>query len=232
MGSAAGSRMFNLVTETWNPVTGCTHGCTYCWARRLAETKLRSTEKYRAGFKPALHERELGRRFKPGGLVFVCDMGDLLCSGVPDEWVRLVLDRVARFPRTTFLLLTKNPERYFDFLDLIPPNTVLGATVETDRDDLAAKVSSAPPPSRRLEAMRRLEWPRKLISVEPILDFTDRFAEALASTNPSLVYVGYDNYSCKLPEPPLAKTLLLIDNLSRRARVMVKTLRPAWYEKR
>lgn len=23
--------------STWNPVTGCLHGCEYCYARRIAE---------------------------------------------------------------------------------------------------------------------------------------------------------------------------------------------------
>ena len=26
---------------TWNPVTGCLNGCEYCYARRLANTRLR-----------------------------------------------------------------------------------------------------------------------------------------------------------------------------------------------
>jgi len=34
--SAKRTRMFDLVTETWNPITGCNHECVYCWARRLA----------------------------------------------------------------------------------------------------------------------------------------------------------------------------------------------------
>ncbi len=31
---------------TWNPITGCLNGCEYCYARRLANTRLR--ERYLA----------------------------------------------------------------------------------------------------------------------------------------------------------------------------------------
>lgn len=116
----------------------------------------------------------------------------------------------------------------FDF----PPNAVLGATVETDRDDLAQLVSKAPPPSERFEAMKRLKWPCKVLSVEPILDFNPaRFAMLIREVKPMLVYIGYDNYGCKLPEPPLSKTLRLIEELSRDLPVERKTLRKAWFER-
>jgi len=53
---------------------------------------------------------------------------------VKDEWIRAVLSHVVKFPDTYFLFLTKNPERYRDFLDEFPPNSILGATIETDDD--------------------------------------------------------------------------------------------------
>jgi len=229
-----GSRMFSVVTRTWNPVTGCTHSCVYCWARRLAETKLRNTEKYRSGFKPAIHEREFRARFRPGEFVFVADMGDLFCDAIPDEWILRVLSYVERFPSTTFLFLTKNPARYREFLDYFPENAVLGATIETNRDDLYTRygISSAPPPSARFEAMRSLKWDRKFVSVEPVLDFDlDVFAEWIREISPVMVYVGYDNYNNRLPEPPLSKTLALIDRLRQFTDVKTKTLRKAWFER-
>ena len=48
--------------------------------------------------------------------------------------------------------------------------------------------------------------------------------------NPFMVYVGYDNYGYRLPEPPLAKTLRLIRELESFTIVVRKTLRPAWNE--
>ncbi|MEM4531792.1 MAG: hypothetical protein QXY39_07990, partial [Thermofilaceae archaeon] len=52
LNSRNNSRMFSVVSETWNPVTGCTHSCVYCWARALATTKLRNSIRYRNGFLP------------------------------------------------------------------------------------------------------------------------------------------------------------------------------------
>jgi len=224
--------MFDVVTETWNPISGCTHDCVYCWARRLAQTRLRNTARYRGGFTPRLNVKEFNKRFR-GGLVFVCDMGDIMGSAVRDEWILRVLEHIGRFPQARFLLLTKNPERYVDFIDVMPSNVVLGATIETDDDELYIKhsISKAPPPSARIRAMRKLDWSAKFISVEPILDFTPRFPVEIAFIKPSIVYVGYDNYMCRLPEPPLYKTIDLISSLEGRGIVVLtKTIRRAWFE--
>ena len=235
MNTEKGQKMFTIVSETWNPVTGCTHNCTYCWARKLALTKLRHTPRYREGFKPRLNLEEFRKRFK-GGVIFVSDMGDLWGDWVPDEWIRRVLNHIKKFPDTWFLFLTKNPQRYHDFLDEIPPNAILGATIETNRDiyfqeGFRPRISSAPLPSRRYRAMRDLDWPLKFISIEPIMDFDlDVFTKWIEEINPFMAYVGYDNYNNKLPEPPLGKTLELIKRLEDFTLVIRKTIRPAWNE--
>jgi len=151
-------RMFSLVTETWNPVTGCRHDCSYCWARRLALGRLRGTGRYRNGFEPRLNPEELRRRFS-SGVVFVSDMGDLFGEWVPAEWIRAVIGHVSRFPGTLFLFMTKNPARYLDFADEFPGNVILGATIETNRDSLASRVSRAPPPSARARRDRGKLFP-------------------------------------------------------------------------
>jgi len=227
------SRTVKSVSETWNPITGCLHNCVYCWARRLALTKLRIFPRYRDGFVPRFNAEELRRSFKPNTLVFCCDMGDIFSPGVRDEWVYKVLEHIARYPKTMFLLLTKNPERYKDFLSVMPKNVILGATIETDNDELYLrhKISQAPLPSQRIKAMKQLQWNLKMVSIEPILDFTDRFDREVAEIKPILVYIGYDNYGNRLPEPPLRKTVSLIKFLEARGiEVRTKTLRPAWYE--
>lgn len=235
MNTEKGRRMFTIVSETWNPVTGCLHDCVYCWARRLALTKLKSSPRYRDGFKPRLNLEEFRKKFR-GGVVFVSDMGDLWGDWVPDAWIRKVLDHVGKYPNTWFLFLTKNPQRYHDFLGEIPPNAILGATIETNRDKYfqegyGVRVSSAPLPSRRYMAMKSLDWPLKFVSIEPVLDFDiDVFTRWIEDINPFMVYIGYDNYGNKLPEPPLNKTLELIDRLEDFTLVIRKTIRPAWNE--
>jgi len=231
--SKKGSKMFNIVSETWNPISGCLHYCRYCWARKLALTKLKTAKRYREGFKPRLNEEEFTKTFK-GGVVFAVDMGDIFSPGVKDEWIIKVFNHIKKFPDTFFLFLTKNPTRYKDFLDIIPENAILGATIETNKDDLYIehRISHAPLPSIRYKAMKELEWPLKFISIEPILDFDpETFVKWIKDINPFMVYIGYDNYNNKLPEPPLKKTQELIEKLNEFTLVIKKTIRPAHYEK-
>ena len=42
---------------SWNPVTGCLHGCRYCYAREIAEQKPSAT--YPVGFTPLFHHERL-----------------------------------------------------------------------------------------------------------------------------------------------------------------------------
>jgi len=227
------SRMFDLVKATWNPVKGCKHNCLYCWARIMAN-KLRDskrTEKYRDGFKPRFFPSELKRvrKFK-NKLVFVVDMGDLFGEWVPNEWIEKVLEATRKAdPSNTFLFMTKNPWRYHEFIDLFPPNSILGTTIESDLD---YGISKAPGVLERYHAMRLLPWDTKLLAIEPILDFSEEFINLILSI-PSLkiIYVGYDNYNFRLPEPPLAKTMELILLLKGFGYdVREKTIRPAWDE--
>ena len=223
-------KMFSVVTETWNPVTGCLHHCRYCWARRLAETKLKNSKRYSNGFVPRLNREEFGKKFN-GGVVFVSDMGDLFGEFIPDEWIESILEHIKKFPNTFFLFLTKNPSRYHDFD--FPENAILGATIETDDDAVYAGVSEAPKPSERIKAMIELDWDIKFVSVEPILDFSSRFWEKIKRINPLMVYIGYDNYGYNLPEPTLDKTLSLIKKLKDEGfLVLKKTIRRAWHERK
>lgn len=133
-------KMFDKIDKTWNPVIGCLHDCSYCWAKRLAETRLKDMARYKDGFEPKLVEKELTRSFR-NKFVFVSDMGDLFGSWVPSEWIEKVIAAIKLSPNTSFLFLTKNPSRYSEFLKLYPDNIVFGATIESNRE---YQVSNAP----------------------------------------------------------------------------------------
>lgn len=237
----AKSRMFPFVSCTWNPYVGCLHNCCYCWARKLAETKLRKTERYRTGFTPKLIEKELERRFREG-YVFVSDMGDLFGSWVKKHWIWNIFKTIRQSPDAKFLLLTKNPARYLEFEGIIPENCVCGATIETNWD--TSRISKAPLPADRWESFYSLNHPHKILVVEPILDFDlDTFSSWILSLRGYLtwdkgyrkeldmVVIGYDNHRHKLPEPTIAKTKILIRSLEKRGvKVVTKTLRRAWNE--
>lgn len=223
------TRMFTEVTRTWNPVPGCEHGCIYCYARELALGRLKDTPRYKEkGFHPQLVESELRRRFQQG-TVFVDDMGDLWGKWVPPEWIRAVLEAVRASPKTTFLMLTKDPAGYHKYLDIMPPNVILGATIETDKH--FEGISKAPIPWGRALALSQIPNFRRMVSIEPIMEFDlGGLVEMVKMVNPEFVYVGYANHNHHLPEPPLAKTQQLIAALGDLTEVRLKTIRRSWQE--
>jgi len=215
--------------DTWNPITGCLHNCIYCWARRYSKRlAAMGIEPYKThDFKPAFAEWRLRQRFPKGSFIFVSDMGDMWGDWVPKEWIERVL-RVLRAKRDSlFFFLTKNPKRYLEFRDKFSENMMLGATIETNR---SYKVTRAPPPKERFEAMRDLDWSHKAVVIEPILDFDPEFINWIKEISPEMVHIGYDNYGNHLPEPPLIKTMTLREELSKITEVETSTIRKAWYE--
>jgi DNA repair photolyase len=160
-------------------------------------------------------------------------MGDMFADFISDEWIKRVLEHTRKFPEADFLFMTKNPKRYLELLPFIPSNAILGATIETTNDEIVQtdKISNAPRPSQRYESMKTLDWSRKIVSIEPIIDFDlNTFSRWIKEINPLIVFVGYDNYCHKLREPTLAQTNELISKLSATSLVIRKTIRPAWYE--
>jgi DNA repair photolyase len=225
-------KMFNIVTKTWNPVTGCLYNCNYCWARQLATTKLRNSHRYSNGFKPMLNDTEFCVKFSKGDFVFVSDMGDLFGNFIPSSWIEQVLAHTKLFPNTYFLFLTKNPSRYHEFILEMPEKAILGVTIETNKDHILYEdKSKAPLPTERYMAMREIDWDKKMVSIEPVLDFDlELMSRWIEDILPFLVYIGYDNYANQLSEPLLDKTLKLIDRLSKNMLIIKKTIRPAWFE--
>jgi len=236
-----GNRMFPFITETWNPIGGrCPYCCIYCWSMGdKGLVKKYNMKKYNGVIR--IYENELSRKFKNGDFIFVQDMSDLLADQVHNNYILDVVAVIRANPQAKFLLLTKNPKRYFDFLGSFPDNVVIGATIESDINFPA--ISKAPSQSDRLLHMSKLsinsdslknryDLDKLFISIEPILDFTPNFIENIKYIAPWAVAVGYDNYNNKLPEPPLDKTLKFIEELEKNGiKVFRKTIRKAWYEK-
>ena len=213
------SKMFSFITQTLNPLGGeCLHKCSYCWAKTLIDKF--QMKKYQG--KPRLITRELERKFTAEDFVFVCDMTDLFGHWVPKENIQAILDYIRKSP-ATFLLLTKNPFRYSEFE--IPVNCVCGAPIESDIDHEL----TGPPESLRLHAMAKLCHPRLMVSIEPVMEFTPDFQQALFDIYPEFVAVGYDNYGNYLHEPELEDVEALIHGLENRGiKVFRKSLREAW----
>lgn len=121
---------------TWNPVTGCRHGCEYCYARRVA-TRFGTRLPDRSGYPEAhggihcLENKIKGNpypyifeptflpfrlvepeRVKEPQTIFVCSMADLFGYWVPDSWIEEVFAACKKAPQHRYLFLTKAPHRY------------------------------------------------------------------------------------------------------------------------
>jgi protein gp37 len=163
--------MVDWASWTWNPVTGCWHGCAWCYARGIANNA-RMAQVYPQQFEPTFYPDRLrapANTRRPAALtrpqdrnVFVCSMADLFGKWVPEDWIRPVFAEVRAHPAWNFLFLTKFPQRLQELqeaLDGFPPNAWLGCTVDTQ-----ARVQTAE------RAFRQLTAPVKWLSVEPMLE--------------------------------------------------------------
>jgi protein gp37 len=132
---------------TWNPVTGCKHGCPYCYARNEAQRfggnlenkkpeklnillcpRIKETKKgklikgpFPFYFEPTLYRYRLDepQHTKQPQTIFVCSMADLFGDWIPDEWIKEVFEACKEAPQHRYLFLTKNPVRYIQFRDPI-----------------------------------------------------------------------------------------------------------------
>jgi protein gp37 len=154
----------NIEWAKWsfNPVTGCRHDCSYCYARDIAERF------YAQGFKPTVYRDRLAApcntkvpteastdvTYKN---VFTCSMADLFGRWVPSQWIQAVLDVAEANPQWNFLFLTKFPIRLQEFE--FPDNAWVGATV-----DAQARIPSVEASFEQVTA--KVKW----LSCEPMLE--------------------------------------------------------------
>lgn len=225
--------------STWNPVTGCRHGCEYCYARRIAgrfgtrlpddsgypekhggthclEWKIKDNP-YPYIFEPTFlpfRLKEPAQKTKPQ-TIFVCSMADLFGAWVPTKWIVDVLDACRAAPQHRYLFLTKNPARYaeLDKLALLPreENFWYGSTL----DNMEAK---------RFQGNIRLNT---FVSIEPL---TERMNVGLGSFGGDRwVIIGAETGNRKgkvTPEKEWVDTICAAADLTHAAVFMKDSLLP------
>lgn len=141
--------------SSWNPVTGCQHGCEYCYAKGIAnrfgfhavepdinkrvllEMPVSAGKKvpYLFDFQPTFHRYRLDEyRNKSGRNIFVCSMADLFGEWVPDSWIEEVFAACESAPQHNYLFLTKNVKRYVGHSVPMSENMWYGTSITKESD--------------------------------------------------------------------------------------------------
>lgn len=231
---------------------GCTFMCRYCETSFQKVLKKFAKHEEDKTFEPHLHLNRLDKkppRTEGKQYVTIGLTGDI--SFAPEGAIRQIIDYCRKWlGRTTFMLQSKNPAFFLHYG--FPDNVILATTIETNYTVIPGHVyngstnypysaiSKAPPPEERLMAMLGLmvqDTNPLMVTIEPILGFRAGALETwMMGINEKhkliAINIGYDSSpeTNKLPEPALAETEKLIENLKAITEVRTKLLRRAWWE--
>lgn len=218
--------------KPWNPFVGCRFDCTYCipsyhriakWVDRMQKGNCKECQ----SFLPHVHPKRLPQRLPSDKIIWPCAHGDI-CFAKP-AFIRQVIERTKEYPKKTFFWQSKSPKCLNQYLPYLPSNSVLLTTMETNRDKNYHLISKAPKPSVRFKEFLKVKWPRKMLTIEPVLDFDPEILlKWVLKLKPEVVWFGYNSkpQSVKLPEPDKKKTKQFIKALKAHGiKIKFKTMR-------
>lgn len=223
------SRMYRGA-KTWNPFVGCLHDCKYCKPSFQAQLKRRKKACSSCyNYYPHAHPERL-RKIPNADIVFVAGDGDICFC--PPRYTRQIIASIRehnkRSPHKTYYFQSKNPKYFKQFLSKFPPNVIILTTLETNKDEGYEKISKAPKPSERFKDFLELDYPRKVVTMEPIMDFDlEVFLNWIRQIQPEYVWIGFNSRpkQVQLPEPSLEKVQQFINTLKEFTTVKDKELR-------
>lgn len=203
----AKGNMYEWVTHTWGVGRGCTHQCEYCYVKQP-----RFRREQPAEFTLDQDFPNLGS----GRTIFVGHMTDLFADGVPGDDIKSVLMHCAKY-RNTYVVQTKNPERFIGFAETIAAiglDVIVGTTLETNRQDLLDRYSNAPLVRSRILGLAA--WiGRTFLTIEPIMAFDhEELVTLVRMAQPDWVNIGADSKGHGLPEPTRDQVLALATSLA------------------
>jgi len=212
----ASNRMYTKA-KSWSPFKGCSFSCRYC-RPSFAQQAKRQGSNCRACYHyiPHYHPERLDK-IPSSDIVFVCASGDI--SFCMPLFTRMILDAIQkdidnpRKKKKIYYLQSKDPAYFEQFEGEFPQRVHLVTTLETNRDEGYRFVSTAPPPTRRFKAFKRLKHPSKVVTVEPLLDCEPYvLASWITELEPDHVWLGLNSRPGrvrKLPEPEPDKLRIL-----------------------
>jgi len=214
--------MYDWIAESFNPIGGvCPHKCRYCFAQNFRFPSLK--EKYSGS--PRLYEKELKRNLGKDKFWFVGSCIDIFAELIPSNWIHETLKHCKKFDNR-YLFQSKNPGRIYELRAFLPPDVVVGTTVETNRS--YPEMGDAPGVKDRAWAIFQLGiyGYETCITIEPIMDFDiDMLAGMIKAARPKFVNIGSSTTISKvpLPEPPSGKIKELITELKKCTEVKIKS---------
>jgi len=190
---------------TWNPTTGCLNGCPYCYAKRLAEGRLKPLylanknvaplvegwyhdfgkegyvdSRYDAPFYPRFWPERLKEPYlvkKPRG-IFTVDMGELFGDWIPQEWQDNIFHVIQKNPQHRFYLLTKQPQNLSKFSPF-PENCWVGVTAtDIEMADAALNI-----------LVYKVDATIKYLSFEPLLGSIGNSLDGFLGSNGGVNWV-------------------------------------------
>jgi DNA repair photolyase len=205
-------QMYPWITHQHTHLGGeCPHRCIYCYVSGFRKR----SAKYQGELR--LIEEEFKVYYGAGKTIFIEHCNDLFAAAVPERFIWRILNHCKWWPWNTYVFQTKNPARYKDFLNWLPPRgCILGITIETNR--IIQGISKAPSPEDRFKAFAAVELEpyHKFITIEPVLDFdVGILAQWIEWIRPEFINLGADSKNHNLPEPSVEKIEALIAELKK-----------------
>jgi len=160
---------------TWNPVRGCTKisaGCKHCYAEAFAE-RFRGVpgHPFQQGFDLRLVPDKLEEplRWMRPRRIFVNSMSDLFHEGIPDDYIKAVVEVMRRADWHVYQILTKRSERLAALL-----TTRLRTAAALSHIWWGVSVENRKHGLPRLDHLRTTAVAVRFLSIEPLLESLGR----------------------------------------------------------